>query len=258
MMLALAVSALLAQVGVRAPAGPRQPEGWEVSLGAGAFVTPRYQGSSSLRVLPLPVIDVKYADRLFISVLGGVGVNVIALPALHLGVAFAPNFGRADGSDARLSGWGHIDPGVIGRLFAETRLGPLRAATSIQHELGTSSGTLADLGLSSMLPLDRHFILTGGALVTWADGQYMREYFGIAESQLAAARADNVATALFTPGAGFRDVALSLGMIVPLDEKWSLTAFFRGTRLLGGAANSPVVQQKTQLATGTMLSIHWR
>jgi MipA family protein len=209
-------------------------------------------------VLPLPFIDVRYGDRIFISPLGGAGVNVIALPALRLGVALAPDFGRSEGSDARLSGWAHIDPAAVGRLFAETRLGPLLSASSIRHEIGASSGTLVDLGLSSMIPLGRHLILTGGATLTWADGRYMREYFGIGQFQLAAARAGHVTTALFAPGAGLRDLALSSGAIVPLDQRWSVNTFFRGTILLGGAGSSPVVQQTTQLAMGTVLAYRWR
>jgi outer membrane scaffolding protein for murein synthesis (MipA/OmpV family) len=58
--------------------------------------------------------------------------------------------------------------------------------------------------------------------------------------------------------AGFRDFALSLRVIVPFDERWSLNTFSRGAVLLGDAANSPVVQQKTQFATATMLVFRWR
>jgi len=255
MMLALF---LLAAVPADALAHPTRSEGWDVSIGAGVAAAPSYPGSSSLRVLPLPLIDVKYADRFFLSVFGGVGVNVIALPALRLGVALAPDFGRSEGSDARLSGWAHIDPAAVGRLFAEVRLGPLLAGSSIRHELGASSGTLVDLGLNSVFPLGRHLMLTGGALLTWADGRYMREYFGIGQSQLAAARADHVTTAPFVPGAGLRDLALSLGVIALLDEHWSVNTFFRGTTLLGDAAGSPVAQQALQLATGTALAYRWR
>jgi outer membrane protein len=260
MMLAVVLSALLggALTTADAPAPSTGSAGWEASLGAGVGAAPSYPGSSSLRVLPLPFIEVKYADRFFLSVFGGVGVNVIALPALHLGLALAPDFGRSEGSDARLSGWAHIDPGAVGRLFAQIRLGPLLAVSNLRHELGASSGTLVDLGLNSMLPLGRHLILTGGATLTWADGQYMREYFGIGPSQLAAARADRVTTTLFVPGAGLRDVALLLGVIVPLDQHWSVNAYFRGTILLGDAAGSPVAQQATQLAVGTVLSYRWR
>jgi outer membrane scaffolding protein for murein synthesis (MipA/OmpV family) len=258
MMLAVVLSVLLADLTADAPAHPTRSEGWEVSIGAGVAAAPSYQGSSALRVLPLPFIDVRYADRFFISPLGGVGVNVIALPALHLGVALAPDLGRTEGSDARLSGWAHIDPVAVGRLFAEIRLGPLLAVSGIRHELGASSGTLVDVGLSSMFPLGRNLILTGGATLTWADGRYMREYFGIGQLQLADARKDHVTTALFASGAGLRDLALSLGAIVPFDERWSVNTFFRGTILLGDAASSPVVQQATQLAMGTMLVYRWR
>jgi outer membrane protein len=257
MMLAVVLSALLADLTADAPAHPKRSEGWDVSLGAGVAAAPSYAGSSSLRVLPLPLIDVKYADRFFVSFFGGVGVNVIALPVLHVGVAVAPDFGRSEGSDARLNGWAHIDPAAVGRLFAEIGLGPLLAVCDIRHELGAASGTLVDLGLRSQFSLGRHLLLTGGALLTWADGRYMREYFGIGQSQLAAARADHVTTALFAPGAGLRDLALSLGVIVPLDEHWSVNTFFRGAALLGDAAGSPVAQQAMQLAMGTGLAYRW-
>jgi outer membrane scaffolding protein for murein synthesis (MipA/OmpV family) len=258
MMLAVVLAALLADLTADAPARPIRSERWDVSLGAGVAATPSYAGSSSLRVLPLPLIDVRYGDRFFVSFFGGAGVNVIALPGLHLGVAVAPDFGRSEGSDARLNGWAHIDPAAVGRLFAEMGLGPLLAVCDIRHELGAASGTLVDLGLRSLFPLGRHLLLTGGAMLTWADGRYMREYFGIGQSQLAAARADHVTTAPFAPGAGLRDLTLSLGAIVPLDEHWSMNAFFRGTTLLGDAAGSPVAQQAMQLAMGTGLAYRWR
>ncbi len=258
MMLAVVLSALLADLTADAPAHPMRSEDWEVSIGAGVGAAPSYAGSSSLRVLPLPLIDVRYRDRFFVSFLAGAGANVIALPALHLGVAVAPDFGRSEGSDARLSGWAHIDPAAVGRLFAEIALGPLLVVSDIRRELGAASGTLVDLGFKSLFPLGRHLLLTGGAMLTWADGRYMREYFGIGQSQLAAARADHVTAATFVPGAGLRDLALSLGVIVPLDKHWSMNAFFRGSTLLGDAAGSPVAQQAMQFAMGTVLAYRWR
>lgn len=257
MMLA-ALPVLLAALATEAPAHPVRAEGWEVTLGAGAAARPTYPGSSSLTVWPLPLLDVKYSDRLFFSVFGGLGVNVVTLPALRLGVAVAPDFGRAEGSDARLSGWGHIDLAAVGRVFAEYRLGPLLVGSSLRHEFGTSSGTLADVGLSSMFPVSRYLLLIGGATLTWADAQYMREYFGINSLQLPAAFKDGVATAQFTPRAGLRDVALSLAAVVPFDRHWSVNAFFRGSRLLGDAANSPVTQQALQIGFGAALAYTFR
>ena len=96
MMLAVVLAALLAAPTADAPAHPIRPEGWQVSIGAGVAAAPSYQGSSSLSVLPLPLIDVKFGDRFFASFFGGVGVNVIALPALRLGVALAPDLGRSE------------------------------------------------------------------------------------------------------------------------------------------------------------------
>ena len=250
-------AALLVEPTPLRPMAREQPGGWSFVLGAGVGVLPKYQGSSSLRILPVPLVEARYGDRFFVSGLGGVGVNVVALPEVHLGVAVAPDFGRSEGSDARLSGWGHIGPGAAGKLFAESRIGPLRGLVGIRHEFGASNGTLADLGVSVGVPLGDRLILTGGPTLTWADGQYMRAYFGINQGQLAAASNDRVATAVFTPGSGFRDLATSLAAIVILDQHWSVRTFVRGAVLLGDAANSPVTQQAFQIGFGSGVAYRW-
>jgi MipA family protein len=250
-------AAVLVEPTPQHPARREQPGGWSFLLGAGVGAVPTYQGSSSLRILPLPLVEARYGDRFFVSGLGGVGVNVVALPEVRLGVAVAPDFGRSEGSDARLSGWGHIGPGAAGKLFAESRIGPLRGLAGIRHEFGASNGTLADLGVSVNVPLGDRLILTGGPTLTWADGRYMRAYFGIDGGQLAAASNARVATAVFTPGSGFRDLATSLAAIVILDQHWSVRTFVRGAVLLGDAANSPVTQQAFQIAFGSGVAYRW-
>jgi outer membrane protein len=254
----LLLAALLVQPSPQPPAVREQPRDWSLLVGAGVAVAPKYQGSSSMRVLPLPLLEASYGDRFFASVLGGVGVNLLALPTVHLAVALAPEFGRTEGSDARLSGWGHIGPGAAARAFADVRFGLVRGLASIRHELGASNGTLADLGVSVALPLDRHLILTVGSTLTWGDGRYMRGYFGIDDAQLAAARNDNVATTVFTPGPGFRDVATSLAAIVILDRRWSVRTAVRGAVLLGDAARSPVTQQTIQLGLGSVVAYRFQ
>jgi outer membrane scaffolding protein for murein synthesis (MipA/OmpV family) len=258
LILALLLAALLAQASPQQPAAREQPRDWSLLVGAGAAVAPKYQGSSSVRVLPLPLLEASYGDRFFASVLGGVGVNLLALPDVHLGVALAPEFGRSEGSDARLSGWGHIGPGAAARAFAEVRFGPLRGLASVKHELGAANGTLADLGVSMAVPLHRRLILSVGSTVTWGDGRYMRGYFGIDDAQLAAARNDNVATTVFRPGPGFRDVATTLAAIVILDQHWSVRTSVRGGVLLGDAAKSPVAQQTLQLGFGSVVAYRFR
>jgi outer membrane scaffolding protein for murein synthesis (MipA/OmpV family) len=86
----------------------------------------------------------------------------------------------------------------------------------------------------------------------------MRGYFGIDEAQLAAARSDNVTTAVFTPGPGFRDLATSLAAIVILDQHWSVRTSLRGAVLLGDAAKSPVTQQTMQIGVGSVVAYRFR
>src|SRR5215470_11729877 len=92
--LGLALSAAISGGAAAAEGEQAERSAWAVTLGAGAIAAPEYPGSASLRVLPVPLVDVRYGDRFFVSPLG-TGVNLIADPELRVGISFMPDLGRA-------------------------------------------------------------------------------------------------------------------------------------------------------------------
>src|SRR5262249_5867512 len=138
-------TALIAALGATFAVGPaaaaeEQQSPWAVTVGAGAIAAPEYPGSASLRILPLPLIDVRYGNRFFLSPLG-TGVNLIADRELRLGVSVMPELGRTADAARRL---GRIGPAAEAKLFAETSTGPMGFVADVRHQLGGADGTLID------------------------------------------------------------------------------------------------------------------
>ena len=239
---ALAVALCAAASGATFAAEGEQ-SAWAVTFGAGAIAAPEYPGSRSLRVLPVPLVDVRYGDRFFLSPLG-TGVNLIADRELRVGVSVMPDLGRAGDAARRL---GYIGPAAEAKVFAETYAGPIGFLAGMRHQLGGADGTLIDAGvLTHLPPLPGLFFVNATAMLTWADGQSMRSYFG--------APAAGPGLGSFTPGAGLREASLSVMAFHPFDRHWGAQLLARAAVLLGDAGASPVVEQRVQPGFGGFLT----
>jgi outer membrane protein len=72
----------------------------------------------------------------------------------------------------------------------------------------------------------------------------MDSYFGIDSAQ-----ADRSGLARYQPTSGLKDVSARLTAQYALTERLSLTSLVGTSRLVGEAADSPMVRQKTQFQT---------
>ena len=72
---------------------------------------------------------------------------------------------------------------------------------------------------------------------TWATGPYMRSLFGVTPVQAAAS-----GYPAFTPGSGFKDVTCGLNGHYRIAARWSVVANVSYKRLIGDAADSPIVR----------------
>jgi len=231
------------------------PSDWSFEFGGGALVLPSYPGAASTRILPLPFVDLHYGDRVFLSPISGLGVNLVAVPGARLGVAVLPDLGRTASSNDRLRGWGDIGAGADVRLFGQLHLvGPIAALAGVRRQLGAGHGTLVDAGLTGALPLMRRLIVSATGTVSWADARYTRSYFGVDADQSATALSFGTALPTFAAGAGLRDTSLALNAIFRVDQHWSVQSLFRTEVLLGDAGNSPLTERRVQLTFGGFIT----
>ncbi len=208
-------------------------------LGLAGVYAPAYQGGDDYRLIPFPVLDLKYG-RYFASSREGLGATLLEGQAVSVGagVTYMPGYRRRDAP----VGVGRLSGGAGARIFADARLGRLAAGLSVTRALtGEVDGTLVDASLAMPVRASARLTLIPSVSATWADGAYNRAYFGIDALQAAAS-----GLAAYRPGGGLKDISASLTVSYRLNEKVTLGATGAVSSLRGDANNSPIVVDPTQ------------
>jgi MipA family protein len=234
---------------------------WDLELGAGIAVTPRYSGASVSTSRLRLWIDAEYRT----TDLGSIAVDSGSLtidPELRWNlidgkeVGFGPlvgyRFGRndtnpgftsANDGSTYLQGVPTIsstfDAGVQGHVVV---LG-VPVFAQARSALSGTQGTLVNVGLYLPLWPEDSFNLTLLPTATWADARQMQALYGVSAQASA-----TTGFATYVPGSGSENAALE---IVP-QWKLSISLHFVGSvayeRLLGNAAHSPLVQSRNQVS----------
>ena len=223
---------------------PAQPD-WQVRLGAGLTFEPRYDGSDRYHILAGPSIDVRYRDLAFASTGEGIGVNVLQGPNWRASISAVYDLGRREQDDlGHLHGLGNINPAPEMKLAGEYVVSkdfPLVFRGTVTRSFGGSNGWIADLGAYMPLPgSSEKFFWFAGPSVSFADSTYMNSWFGVNAAQSAASGYRQ-----YDASAGLKSAGFGITMIWFVDKHWFVTADGAIKRLLGSAANSPIVQSKT-------------
>lgn len=234
-----------------APALAQQPElapgGWDLRLGLGAAIGPEYPGGRSLEVAPVPLVDAAYRvglpglDTLFLNTRDGLGLVALRHGPFSLGGAIGYAPGRDQDDAARLKGLGDIEGAARASLFLRGDFGAFGASLRADRALGDQEGTTVTLGASYRHRLTPTLSLSGQASLVWADGDHMQQWYGL--DRLQAARSG---LPQYRAEGGLRSASASLGAAYVLSPRWTFNASVGAVQLLGDAADSPIVERKTQ------------
>lgn len=218
-------------------------------VGVAGLYAPAYQGAADYRLIPFPVIDLKYG-RFFANSRRGVGANIVDGDAIDVGVGvtYAPGYRRRDAP----AGVGRLSGGAGARVSADVKAGMVMAGLGATRILsGDVDGTLVDATLALPFRPSSRLTLIPSIGTTWADGAYARAYFGVTPAQAAAS-----GLPAFRPGDGIKDVSASLSANYRLNDKVTLGATGVISKLTGDAKDSPIVVDPTQPAA--FVSIAYR
>ena len=233
----------------------RVQEGWsffgqngqpaEVRLGVGAGFSPDYEGSDDYEPMALPVITAR-------NVLGfnftpfALSYNLAqytgadGLWSIGFGPRVAADFGRDEDDNDALEGLGDIDPAIMPGGFVNFRLGPAIAAITVGQDVADGhEGLVADFSLSTRVPITHQVVVIPGVSATWADDDYMQTYFGVDATQAA-----NSGYAVYDADGGLKSIGASLTAVYAINENWAANARLGYERLLGDAADSPIVDDQ--------------
>lgn len=217
----------------------RQAAEWNVMLGAGVRVEPKFEGAKDFTIIPLPMISAEFGQYVSVDP-SGLTVNTWQYEGLSVKGRLGYDFGRDSDDDKHLDGLGDIGASAVLGVDLSYELMPFEFKLSLDQHLGGSDGFSARFGTALMVPMDP-FMFSIGPSITWADGNYMESYFGVTEKQ-------SIKSGLreFEAEAGFKRVDLEISGLYFISEHWALRGEVGVGYLVGDAADSPVSQENLQ------------
>lgn len=230
---------------VTTPEAPAAKPDWNIRLGAGALYQPKYEGSNQYKAAPLPMLMISYRDLVFLR--GPMlGANAVTWNGprpsdkLQIGPLVRYQNGRDQDDSSALNGMGDIDAAIELGGFITYSTGPWSAGLTLFRDVsGSHDGTTAKLSAGNRLPLAPKWMLRSEIATTWADDAYTETFFGVT-----AAQSSRSGLRQYQTEGGFKDAGLTLDLDYSLTDHWGITTRLGYKRLLGDAADSPLVKDR--------------
>ena len=223
---------------------------WTLSIGVVGGVAPEYEGSDDYEFGIGPNIAASWRDIIFFKG-KSLGANLIREKNLKAGPILSWTSGRDEDDNDKLEGLGDIDSSIEAGGFISYRKKPLRFALEARHDVNSGhEGGLVELSGGTTLPFKkpRVFIALG---TTWASDDYMESFFSVTSKQSGASGLPT-----YKAEAGIKDINISVTAGYPITNRWRVGAKVEYKRLVGDAADSPIVVDENQFLAGIGISYH--
>jgi len=233
----LAAAAALALAA--SPAAAQERRGWIVTVGGGAQVYPKYPGADELGVNPLVIIDWRREGTPlpFEAPDEGWGFGLLDDDSP---VNFGPAVqfqGKRQEEDVGVP-VGDVGFTVEAGAFVEFfPLRNFRLRAEGRRGLGGHDGWVGDLAADLVVRDRDSYVFSIGPRARWSDGSFHDAYFGVTPAVAAA-----TGLPVFDPDGGFRAIGVAAGLTHMLGSDWGLQAQVGYDRLIGDAADSPIVR----------------
>ena len=231
------------------------------TLGAGIGVAPDYEGSDDYKIVPLWNLRVNnlYDPNTFVQLIGPrLRSNFIPDPHWRFGLD-AQYIKKRDHhvEDNKVGDLESVDPSVMlgavaGYDFLADPRQDLALEVEARQDVANGNGALVTLRGLYGTPLSEHWRIDTSLGGTWASEDYMSAYFGIDAADAARSGLDQHGA-----DAGFENVALGGSLTYIFSPNWSVSGLATYSRLLGDAADSPIVKDqgdKNQLFGGALVN----
>jgi outer membrane protein len=230
------------------------------TLGAGVGVAPDYEGSDDGELVPLLNLSVAnlYHPKTFVQVLGPrLRSNFLPDDHWRLGLSGQYIKERDDVEDDQVDDLEKVDPSVMlgllaGYDFIGDPLQDLVLELEARQDVANDNGFLASVRGLYGGQLTSSWRLDAFVGSTWASEDYMSSYFGVGAADAVRSGLDQ-----FDAEEGVKDVNFGGALNYRFLERWSVTALATYSRLIGDAADSPVVDEagdENQLFGGALVN----
>jgi len=254
---ALVLLGLLALVGAARAEEPPLAK-FEGAVGLVATWGPEYSGAPDYALKLVPAGFVRYG-RISISGAGGfttrraddvergIAASLVQRRHVKLSLALRVDGGRSESDSERLDGMGDIDATVRARLLLRWTPDPnWTLSTGFSTDvLGRGGGWWGDLGLSRTWPLSPRTRFGISTNLVYAGQTYLQSWYGVTPEQSA-----RTGYAVYLPEAGVRSVSVGAALRSELGPHWAGFVNLSADRLLGPAADSPLVEEPRGWSVG--------
>lgn len=211
------------------------------SVGLSAGVRPEFEGARDSKTVFTPTINLFYGNSLFFTHMTA-GANLLRHKTEQgLSITAGPLLGLRRGRDQddheALRGLGDVDPALDAGVFVRLRKQGWQASAEVRQNVSnTDHGATVNVSVGHGMPVGPKWRLRTALDTTWASSGYMKTFYGIDAVQSAQS-----GMAQYDAGSGFKHVGASLTAHYAISREWKGVATVRYKRLLGGAADSPIV-----------------
>lgn len=237
---------------VACPAMGEEQKDWSVLVGAGPFFGPEYLGSKDYGFVPGIIASVQKGPY-FVKFNGLTATaNVLPFDSFYAGPLIGYGTGRKDVSDNVVDKLPDVDEelwvgataggGYAGLLLDRDSLG---ASVEIAHDVIGDSGTTATFSLGYEINATQRLAIGLDVSTTFVDGTYADAYYSVTAKGAAASGLKE-----YKADAGFRDVSVDVSSRFAVTENWGVGGLVGGSVLLGGMADSPIVEDRGEALNG--------
>lgn len=212
----------------------------QIALGAGIERMPEWIGAPDHRNQAIPYVDIEIPHLGELSTADGLNLDLIDGEKLHGGLYGNYLWGRTrDGLGPRLGGIvNSLGPRVQAGGYLEYHPSKqLSYGANLSHDTegaGAYLNIYADYQLPNLGYIEHEFELQWQGM----NGAAMNRFFGINPTQAAA-----LGVPTWRPGAGSQQIGLEYDAFIPTSQHTGFALALGYTRLLGNAADSPLVSR---------------
>ncbi|MFV0303297.1 MAG: MipA/OmpV family protein [Paracoccus sp. (in: a-proteobacteria)] len=161
------------------------------------------------------------------------------------GFSILPTFGyvgkRKESDDDSLAGMGDISRAYEVGAQVSYGYGPVNGYLRTRKGFGGHHGVTGELGVRYRSEINDRLTLWSSVEMTYGNSRYVDTYFGVSGSQAARSGYDE-----YRPDSGFTKASAKVSARYSLTDKTALMGEVEYGRLVGDAADSPLVQDKDQ------------
>jgi outer membrane scaffolding protein for murein synthesis (MipA/OmpV family) len=230
---------------------PREPR--RTRIGLGVQLVPSYPGSDSVSVRPLIDVARERGDEPFPFEAPDESFGFPIWQQNGWAVGPAIGFeGKRTGDDVgtQLPKVGFT---VEAGGFVQYEVTPnLRARVEVRQGIGGHKGLIANVGADYVSRVRDDWLFSIGPRLTLADNDYQDAYFSLEPEDSAAA-----GLPAYSADGSVQSVGVMAGYLRQLTPRWGIYSYAKYDRLLGDAADSPIVREygsRNQLSGGLALT----